>query len=203
MNPDQWPPRLLIVDVEGNGAQPPDLVEFAALPITAAQPDTGAAWSRLIRPPVPISPTAMGIHGITNQAVANAPAWPDVADRVHQFLDGAWIAAHNARVDYDALQRHLPGWQPAGVIDTLRLSRAVYGKATRHNLDALITHTKVDTSAIQGQRHRAATDAHLTALLLLHLADHYPTWDALAAVAVPPKLPGLPVPTDDSEGTLW
>lgn len=33
MKPESWPARLLVIDVEGNGASPPDLVEVAALPI--------------------------------------------------------------------------------------------------------------------------------------------------------------------------
>ncbi|WP_375546842.1 hypothetical protein [Streptomyces gossypii] len=34
--------------------------------------------------------------------------------------------ARHAGVDYRVLTRHLPGWEPAGVLDTLRLARATY-----------------------------------------------------------------------------
>ncbi|MGW3183788.1 hypothetical protein ACWDD9_31410 [Kitasatospora sp. NPDC001119] len=44
-------PRVLVVDVEGNGAQPPDLVEVAATPVVAGQPVPSSARSSLIRPP--------------------------------------------------------------------------------------------------------------------------------------------------------
>lgn len=207
MNPEEWPQRLLVVDVEGNGAQPPDLVEFAAIPLIDGCPDPSGTYTVLVRPPVPITPMAARIHGITNQAAAHAPAWPQVCEAVQALLDGAWIAAHSARVEYDVLTRHLPDWQPAGVLDTLRISRHLYGQTTRHNLDALIAHTGLDLSAIPGQRHRAAYDAHATALLLAHLAEQFDTFASLAAVAVPPSMPGLPTTTenahDTSEGTLW
>ncbi|WP_051944367.1 PolC-type DNA polymerase III domain-containing protein [Streptacidiphilus rugosus] len=85
------------------------------------------------------------------------------------------------------------------MIDTLKLSRHLYGKATRHNLDALIEHTGIDTSGIPGQRHRALFDAHATALLLVQLAEGFTAFTDLAAVAVPAGMPSVPEP----EGTLW
>ncbi|MGH3925767.1 MAG: hypothetical protein ACRDTT_23395, partial [Pseudonocardiaceae bacterium] len=51
---ENWP-RLLVVDVEGNGATPPDLVEVAALPVRAGTPDTRNAGAWLIRPPTPVT----------------------------------------------------------------------------------------------------------------------------------------------------
>jgi DNA polymerase III epsilon subunit-like protein len=88
------------------------------------------------------------------------------------------------------------------VIDTLRLARATYTQANKYDLDALIDHTSVDLTSVPGQRHRAAFDAHATALILLDLASHYPTWDALIAAAVPAGLPGAPAP-DHEDQTLW
>jgi exodeoxyribonuclease X len=201
LNPDSWPGKFLVVDVEGNGGQPPDLVEFAALPLHAGQPSPATGWSTLVRPPVAITAMATKIHGIGNQDVHSAPAWAEVSGQVRALLDGAWIAAHNASVEYGLLTRLLPGWQPAGVIDTLKLSRHLFGKTTPHNLDALIAHTGIDTSRIPGQRHRAAFDAHATALLLARLAERFPAFDDLAAVAVPKGMPGtVPQPEED---TLW
>ncbi|WP_242334215.1 hypothetical protein [Streptomyces formicae] len=51
-----WP-RLLVVDVEGNGLNPPDLVEVAALPVHAGRPDTSTAGAWLVRPPRPVTPS--------------------------------------------------------------------------------------------------------------------------------------------------
>ncbi|WP_156725243.1 3'-5' exonuclease [Streptomyces apocyni] len=202
MNPTTWPDRLLVVDVEGNGANPPDLVEVAALPIRDGHPDTTTAGAWLIRPPVPVAPFAEKVHGLTNDHLATYPTWPEVRDGVRSFLTGAWICAHNACVDHRVLTRHLPGWEPTGVIDTLRLARATYPDAPSHSLDALINHTHLDLSAAPAQRHRATYDAYATALLLLTMADHYETWSDLASRAVPPGLPGAPQPPE-REATLW
>lgn len=202
MNFESWP-RLLVVDVEGNGANPPDLVELAALPIVHGAPDTSTAGAWLVRPPVPVTAFATRVHRLTNAALAACPAWDEVRDDVRAMLDGAWLAAHNANVEYRVLLRHLPGWEPAGVVDTLRLARATYQDAPKYNLDALIQHVRPDLSAAPAQRHRATFDAYATALLLLDMASHYDTWNGLAAAAVPRGLPGALESQEDSEPTLW
>ena len=200
MNFGNWPP-LVVVDVEGNGQTPPDLVEVAALPIRDGRPDKATAGAWLIRPPRPVSPFAARIHGLTNQKLEGCPTWGTVAGDVRKTLEGAWICAHNASVDHGVLSRHLPNWEPAGVLDTLRLARATYKDTRKHGLDALIEHTKLDLTEAPAQRHRATFDAYATALLLLDMAPHYDTWDALAAAAVPPGMPGAPQP--EEEPTLW
>ncbi|MFF0515494.1 hypothetical protein [Streptomyces sp. NPDC004250] len=50
MNFATWP-ALHVVDVEGNGTNPPDLVEVPALPIRDARPDKSTAGWWLTRPP--------------------------------------------------------------------------------------------------------------------------------------------------------
>ncbi|MBT2397215.1 3'-5' exonuclease [Streptomyces sp. ISL-100] len=201
MNPTTWPDRLLVVDVEGNGANPPDLVEVAALPIRDGQPDTTTAGAWLIRPPVPVTPFAAKVHGLTNDRLATSPTWTEVADDVRTFLGNAWICAHNAHVDHRVLTRHLPNWEPAGVLDTLRLARATYPDAPAHSLDALIEYARLELSAAPAQRHRATYDAFATATLLLTMATRYATWADLVTAAVPPGLPGAPKP--EQEPTLW
>lgn len=198
--PAPWP-RVVVTDVEGNGANPPDLVEVAVTPIQDRQVDTGAARSWLIRPPVSIARRVTYIHGITNSDVRSCPMWTDVAPDVARHLDGAWIVAHSAKVDYGVLRRHLPDWQPLGVLDTLRLARATWPDAPRYNLDALLQYADIDLSGIPGKRHRAGYDAHATGLLLLEMARHYPNWDALVEAAVPPGLPGEKIKEEDA--LLW
>nr|WP_239062914.1 3'-5' exonuclease [Streptomyces sp. SID13031] len=191
----------MVIDVEGNGANPPDLVEVAALPITQGKPNTSGAGAWLIRPPVPVTGFAARIHGLTNTVLTDEPPWDDVAPQVEGLLGQAWICAHNAHVDYGVLRRHLPDWKPDGVLDTLRLARATWKGLGSYSLDALIAHAKIDVRNAPGQRHRATFDAYATACLLVSLAAEYDTWDALVATAVPPGMPGYPAP--EEEATLW
>ncbi|MFJ2178265.1 exonuclease domain-containing protein [Streptomyces sp. NPDC087851] len=200
MNFSSWP-LVLVVDVEGNGTNPPDLIEVAALPVREGRPDTGTAGAWLTRPRRPVTPFAARIHGLTNERLEKAPGWEAIANQVHTFLGVSWICAHNAHVDYKVLSAHLPQWQPTGVLDTLRLARATYPDLAKYSLDALIEHAAPDLSEAPAQRHRATFDAYATAQLLIAMANRYESWDQLVAAAVPPGLPGAPEP--EQEPTLW
>ncbi|MFJ5100839.1 exonuclease domain-containing protein [Streptomyces sp. NPDC088554] len=200
MNFSSWP-TLLVVDVEGNGCNPPDLVEVAALPVRDGQPDKSTAGAWLTKPNHPVTPFAARVHGLTNQVLDDKPGWEEIKDEVHACLGTAWIAAHNAHVDYRVLSAHLPRWQPAGVIDTLRLAKAAYRDLPKYSLDALIEHVAPDLSQAPAQRHRATFDAYATAQILIAMASHCESWEQLVAAAVPPGLPGAPEP--EQEPTLW
>ncbi|ARQ67739.1 3'-5' exonuclease [Streptomyces marincola] len=194
-------PRLLAVDIEGNGAIPPDLVEIAVLPIRTGCLDIEAAGAWLVRPPIPVTSFATRLHKLTNADLADCPEWPEVAEEVNTALGGAWICAHNASVEYRVLRRHLPAWTPAGVVDTLRLARATYPDAPKHTLDALTEHVGLDLTSAPGQRHRASYDAFAAARLLLAMATHYSSWEELAAKGTlpgssPPELTAPATPPD-------
>ncbi|MFD9540842.1 exonuclease domain-containing protein [Streptomyces sp. NPDC060022] len=200
MNFFTWP-ALLVVDVEGNGMNPPDLVEVAALPVRQGRPDTSTAGAWLTKPRRPVTPFAARIHGLTNERLAHEPGWEEIADQMHTLLNSAWVCAHNAHVDYRVLSAHLPRWQPAGVLDTLRLAKATYPDLSKYSLDALIEHIRPDLSGAPAHRHRAPFDAYATAQLLIAMTAHYDTWNQLVAAAVPPGLPGALEPEQDP--MLW
>ncbi|MFJ3310738.1 exonuclease domain-containing protein [Streptomyces sp. NPDC086549] len=195
-----WP-TLLVVDVEGNGTNPPDLVEVAALPVRDGRPDKTTAKAWLTRPNRPVTSFATGVHGLSNDDLADKPAWAEIAGQVHTFMGTAWICAHNAHTDYRVLSAHLPSWEPAGVLDTVKLAKATFPDLGKYSLDALIKHVKPDLNEAPAQRHRATFDAFATAQLLIAMASRYDTWDQLVAAAVPPGLPGAPEPEKDP--TLW
>ncbi|MCX5064204.1 exonuclease domain-containing protein [Streptomyces sp. NBC_00201] len=194
-------PVLHVVDVEGNGTNPPDLVEIAALPVRDGRPDKSTAGWWLTRPNRPVTPFATRVHGLTNDDLADKPAWAEVADQVRDFLGNTWICAHSAHTDYRVLSAHLPGWEPTGVLDTLRLARKTFPDLSGYSLDALIKHVQPDLSEAPAHRHRATFDAYATAQLLIIMASRYETWDQLVATAVPPGMPGAIEPEKDP--TLW
>jgi DNA polymerase III epsilon subunit-like protein len=111
----------VVIDVEGNGQQPPDLVELAAVRIEGGVIGEPVSW--LVRPLAPITPMAMRIHGITNEQVATAPAFVDVQADVLKVLDASALVAHNAHVGVGVLQRKLGEWECPEVFDTLKLAR--------------------------------------------------------------------------------
>lgn len=166
--------RYAVVDVEGNGQQPPDLVELAVVPIAGGIIGRPACW--LVKPTRPISPMATRIHGLTNQDVADAPAFADIEAEVRQALDADVLVAHNAHVDTSVLRRHLGGWQCPEVCDTLRLARRLVLGQESYKLGALVTTFALADGLPPGLTpHRATYDALVTARLFVHLATRQDT----------------------------
>jgi len=94
-----------VVDVEGNGQQPPDLVELAVVPIVGGKIGEPRSW--LVRPERPIKYFAARVHGLTNDDVADQPPFATVADEVRAALVVPALVAHNAYVDTGVLAREL------------------------------------------------------------------------------------------------
>lgn len=162
--------RYAVVDVEGNGHQPPDLVELAVVPIVDGVIGESVTW--LFQPDQPITPMARRIHGISNDTVADAPIFASLAADVHARLAGAVIVAHNAGVDLGVLRRKLPGFAPDDVLDTLRLARRLLPDQPNHRLGSLVSALDLAHGLPPGLRpHRAGYDALVTARLFVYLTD--------------------------------
>jgi exodeoxyribonuclease X len=162
--------RYAVVDVEGNGQQPPDLVELGIAPIAGGA--IGEATSWLCKPTAPITPIARRIHGISNDMVATAPAFVELAAEVRARLDGAVLVAHNAGVDLAVLRRKLPGFEPGTVLDTLKLARRLLPDQVSYRLGSLVSALHLDDGLPPGLRaHRVDYDVLVTARLFVHLAS--------------------------------
>ncbi|MEU6720209.1 3'-5' exonuclease [Nonomuraea sp. NPDC046802] len=162
--------RYAVADVEGNGQQPPDLVELAIVLIDQGMVGEPLTW--LVKPPRPITPLACRIHGISNEQVASAPSADEYATDIMAVFDGTIFVAHNAHVDLNVLTRELPGFQPALVIDTLKLARRLLPGRPSYKLGTLAEELKLTTDMPAGLKpHRAAYDALVCARLLARLAD--------------------------------
>lgn len=115
----------------------------------------------LVKPPLVRDATdAVGnqhVHGIVAEALAGAPAFAAIADRVLALLDGAIFVAHGAMWDVAFLEAELErAGSPKKIghwLDTLNLSRRSF-VLPRHSLDALRIHFALDAS----RAHRADAD---------------------------------------------
>jgi DNA polymerase III epsilon subunit-like protein len=158
-----------VTDVEGNGQQPPDLVEVAVLPITDGSIGEPVSW--LVRPPRPITTFAAHIHGISGTDVASAPLVAEIRHEVCAALAGKVIVAHNAHVDISVLGRELGDWESPEVFDTLKLARRLLPGQPSYKLGALVKALGLDHEIPPGLiPHRAAYDVLVTARLFTRLA---------------------------------
>jgi exodeoxyribonuclease X len=161
--------RYAVVDVEGNGQQPPDLVEVAAVPIVGGVVGEPSSW--LVKPARPITPIVRRIHGLSNQDVADAPSFAEIEDEVRRALDADVLIAHNAHVDVGVLQRHLGEWTCPDVLDTLKLAKRLRPNQSSYKLGALVEAFGLAAGMPDGlSPHRATYDVLVAAHLFVQLA---------------------------------
>ena len=186
---------LAIVDLETTGADPASdrITEVAVLTVESC--GRVAEWSTLVNPGSPIPGTIQMLTGITNEMVAAAPRFDDIAAELLERLQGRIFVAHNARFDYGFLRRELgrTGHKfSAKTLCTVRLSRRLYPAEPRHNLDSLIARHDIACRA----RHRAAGDADAVwQFLRIAEQEHGEEVVAVAARQIA-KQPALPPQLD-------
>jgi DNA polymerase III subunit epsilon len=168
--------RYWVVDVEGSGGTPPEIVELAMLEISNLSL-TGNQRHWIIRPERSIELSASRIHGLTNDDVVNAPSIEDIADDVMLWLGDTPIVGHNVRIDLDIISRSLPDWSPRGAIDTLKLARTLRPGLASYGLEKLgaaLGHSEEAARRSLGSHHSALYDATLTALIFIDLLSLLP-----------------------------
>ncbi|HEY6422436.1 MAG TPA: 3'-5' exonuclease [Pseudonocardiaceae bacterium] len=168
----------VVVDVEGNGQQSPDLVELAAVPIVGGIIGEPVSW--LIKPETPIKFYATKIHGLTNADVADCPMFEDIEGQVLDALNASVLVAHNAHVDVGVLQRKLGDWECPEVFDTLKLARRLIPGLSSYKLGALVEMFNLAEGLPEGlSPHRATYDALVAARLFVLLATKAATLEEL------------------------
>ncbi|WP_433709682.1 exonuclease domain-containing protein [Nocardia sp. CA-084685] len=191
-----------VVDVEGNGQTPPEIIEIAILAVSGETVEADEMRSWLIRPARPITPiVTRKVHGITNTDVAECPTWPEVSDKIEATLTDRILIAHNANLERRVISEHLPGWTPPMVLDTLKLAKTVWPGIGGYALEKLVTHAELDTTAISDQgHHRAGWDTWAAWQLLVRLVDDSGFgWDELVQAAAPAEF----IQPREPEGRLW
>jgi DNA polymerase III epsilon subunit-like protein len=162
----------VVIDVEGNGHQPPDLVELAVVPIVDGDIGTPLDW--MVRPDRPITGFASRIHGVTNEELADADTFADVADVVRESLDADALVAHAAHVDVGLLRRKIGDWQCPEVFDTLKLARRLLPGRNSYRLGALAESLALVADLAERLKpHQAEYDATVCARLFTYLASEH------------------------------
>lgn len=117
-------------------------------------------WTTLVNPGISIPPMIQALTGISNDMVATAPRFDEIARELYEALDGRVLVAHNARFDYGFLKnefRRLGKTFTVPVLCTVKLSRKLFPQHPRHNLDSLISRHGITCDA----RHRALGDTRV------------------------------------------
>lgn len=180
--------RWLVLDTETSGLTPDDgPCEIAWQELDENLATIDRQYS-LIDPQRPISPSAMGVHQITDAMVADAPT---LEEFLFEVLDDPFggerpvvIIAHQAAFDYKFVKPYISN--PGGKLCTLKMARMIYPDCDNHKLQTLRFHLGLEVSR---DAHSAAGDVEVTANLLRRMChDTEQNIHALFEVASQPTI---------------
>ena len=166
------PPAYAVFDCETTGTDVglDEIISFAAMRL---DPD-GFEIRRLaglVRPSGSIPSAATAVHGITDEVVATAPRFVEIAAELLELLAGAVFVAHNVRFDLAMLDQAFATagleYKPAGVACTLDAFRVLEPLEPDHRLESICQRRGV----LLLQAHDAVNDVSATAALLRMLLD--------------------------------
>lgn len=167
-------PLYAVIDVEttGGSAQNHRITEIA---IFLFDGNTIVdEFVTLVNPESYIPPYIVGLTGISNQMVAAAPKFYQVAKRIVEITQDAHFVAHNAPFDYRFVQaefKRLGYDYNRQTLCTVRLSRKHLPGYSTYSLGSLCANLGISITA----RHRAGGDALATVSLLKLLLTTAPS----------------------------
>ncbi len=162
--------RQIVLDTETTGlevSQGHRIIEIGCVELVNRKP-TGNHYHQYINPQREIDQGAIEVHGITNDFLADKPAFAAIAGSFIEFIRGAELVIHNAPFDVGFLNSELQRLPAGGgcvedlctVTDTLVMARSKH-PGQRNSLDALCQRYQVDNA--QRDLHGALLDAEILA----------------------------------------
>jgi len=162
-----------VLDVETTGGRPSDSkITDISIYITDGK-EIKSEFSSLVNPEKKIDPFVIKLTGITNEMVANAAPFKEMAHQISELLKDTIIVAHNADFDFQMLQKEFLDHGltlPNAKFCTVKAAKKSIPNLSSYSLGNLCDHLKISHE----NAHRAQADALATTHLfhyLLKLAD--------------------------------
>ncbi|XP_039057036.1 protein NEN1-like isoform X1 [Hibiscus syriacus] len=150
------------------------IIEFGAILVCPKRLVELKSFASLVRPDdlSSISLHSVRCNGISGNDVAKAPSFSEIADQVHDILQGRVWAGHNI-VKFDCLRIReafekigRPAPEPKGIIDSLTLLSQRFGKrAGNMKMDTLANYFELGK-----QKHRSLDDVRMNLEVLKYCA---------------------------------
>ena len=166
--------RQIVLDTETTGLEPEQghrVIEIGCVELENREL-TGRHYHVYINPEREVEDSAVEVHGITNEFLADKPVFRDIAEEFLAFIRGAELVIHNAPFDvgfmdheFGLLNEGYPLTRDVcGVTDSLVLARKKH-PGQKNNLDVLCRRYGIDNS--NRELHGALLDAEILALVYL------------------------------------
>lgn len=182
---------LVFVDIETNGL---NHVRGRVIEVAAIRVENGEVvktFNSLIDPETELPYFITNLTGITSGDLNGAPTFSQIADDLHDVLDGAVFVAHNVRFDYSFLKQEYKrlgrNFLPKQLC-TVKLSRALYPEERSHKLESLIRRHGFTFAS----RHRAYDDAAVLWQFLQYVRQNFPAEHVEGAIAKQLRQPAMP-----------
>lgn len=183
--------RLIFYDTETTGVRPDKdrIIEIAAFDATLNK-----TFCSFVNPQVSIPAEASAICNITDDMVANAPLFKDVAEQFLEFCQGDVIlVAHNndafdkifLKEEFKRSNLVLPEFR---YIDSLKWARKYRKDLPRHGLQYLREAYGISAN----QAHRALDDVMVLAQIFLAMIDDLSVNDIMERLAAPQDVSSMP-----------
>ncbi|MFZ4834998.1 DNA polymerase III subunit epsilon [Rouxiella sp. Mn2063] len=172
------PTRQIVLDTETTGMnklgvhyEGHRIIEIGAVEVINRRL-TGRNFHVYLKPDRLVDPEAFGVHGISDEFLADKPTFADIADDFLDYIRGGELVIHNATFDigfmdyeFGMLGRDLPKTDTfCQITDTLQMARRLFpGK--RNSLDALSDRYLIDNS--KRTLHGALLDSEILAEVYL------------------------------------
>lgn len=169
--------RQVVLDTETTGLNPQSghrIIEIGCVELISRKL-TGNHFHVYINPERRVEEEAIGVHGITNEFLADKPLFSDVAQSFYDYIKGAELVIHNAAFDVGFINNEFklmggrikPVESYCEVLDTLAMARKKH-PGQKNNLDALCKRYGIINS--HRELHGALLDAEILADVYLLLS---------------------------------
>lgn len=159
--PATYPKGYAVVDVETTGLARHDRIVSAAVYRLDARGEVEDHWYTLVNPER--DPGPVWLHGLTSEALRDAPLFADIAEEFGQRLAGRVLVAHNALFDWQMIAREYARAKREAPVRqrlcTIALAKELGLPLPNHKLESLAAHFGV----VQRQAHHALDDARVLA----------------------------------------
>ncbi|RJT46142.1 DNA polymerase III subunit epsilon [Rahnella woolbedingensis] len=218
--------RIVVLDTETTGMnklgvhyEGHRIIEIGAVEVVNRRL-TGRNFHVYLKPDRLVDPEAFGVHGISDEFLADKPTFAEVADDFIEYIRGGELVIHNATFDigfmdyeFDMLGRNLPKTETfCKITDSLSMARKLFpGK--RNNLDALSDRYLIDNS--KRTLHGALLDSEIlaevylmmtggqTSIKFTHEGEQNTGADGLGIQRVTRPASGLKVITANEQELAW
>lgn len=174
--PDKWMDLpMAVVDVETTGFEPPDdrIIEVGI--VRFEKGEKVDVYGQLVDPERDVPERVTEITGISAEDLEGKPTFEEIADEVHEQLQGVGIVAYNLEFDKKFIKSELErfdyAWpDEAPTIDPLVLARQFFKGEKKKNLGTVADLLDIPLE----EAHRATHDAEVAGHILYAFEDRLP-----------------------------